>query len=181
MKRLVMIIALALTLAGCASTDYEAYLNAQQAAIRDAQAVQRPWFELEAFDDRPIMGLKAVRVWMPVQAPVIAQSRPNEWASVVGAGLNILGVVAGIKYSGEAASNLAREVGGAANHGYQFIQSPQANHTVGTGILGSGLYSGDNSGVLGSGAQSDSTHMPTIVTQPPPLVVEQPAPIIVQP
>jgi hypothetical protein len=188
MKRLAMIIILAFTLAGCASTDYKAYLTAQQAAIRDAQAAQRPLFELEGEPGQPITGLRAVRVYMPVQAPVIQQSRPSEWAAVLGNGLQILGVVAGIKYSGEAASNLAREVGGAANHGYQFVQSPQANQSVGTGILGTGIYTGELNGVLGSGARTDSTHAPTvvyqpdpaIVTQPTPVIVEQPAPIVVE-
>jgi hypothetical protein len=180
MKRGLTIIILALV-SGCASTDYEAYLNAQQAATRDAQAAQKPLVRIVARPGEAITGLSSIEVYTPVQAPVIQQARPNEWAGVIGTGIQVLGVVAGIKYSGEAASNLAREVGGAANHGYQFVQSPQPNQSVGTGILGSGLYSGDNSGVLGSGAQSDSTHVPTVVMQPAPLVVEQPAPIIVQP
>jgi hypothetical protein len=105
---------------------------------------------------------------MLVQPAVIQQARPSEWAGVLGNGLQVLGVVAGIKYAGEASANLAREVGGATNHGYQFIQAPQANQTVGTGVLG-------------SGSVSDATHAPTVVTQPAPVVVEQPTPVIVPP
>jgi uncharacterized lipoprotein YmbA len=158
-----------LLLSACASTDYESYLTAQQAVIASTQAAQRPLFELEAEPGQPITGLKAVRVFMPAQAPVLQQSRPSEWASVLGNGLQILGVVAGIKYQGEAAANLANAVGSAANHGYQFVQSPQANQSIG------------GNGIFGSGAMSDSTHVPTVVEQPSPIVVEQPAPVIVQP
>jgi hypothetical protein len=176
-----ILIVLALTLAGCASTDYKTYVDAQQATNRAAQAAQKPLVRIVAQPGEAITGLYSIEVHMPAQAPVIQQARPSEWAGVLGNAVNVLGVVAGIKYSGEAASNLAREVGGAANHGYQFVQSPQANQTVGNGILGSGFYSGENSGVIGSGAQSDSTHVPTVVTQPAPVIVTQPAPVIVQP
>jgi hypothetical protein len=168
-------------MAGCANTDYKAYLTAQQAAIRDAQVAQKPLFELEAEPGKSITGLKSVRVYMPVQAPVIQQSRPSEWAGVVGNGLQIAGTVLGIKFAGDAATNLAGAVGSAANHGYQYIQAPQPNQSVGSGFIGSGLYSGENSGVLGSGSQYDATHVPTVVTQPPPVIVTQPDPIIVQP
>ena len=126
MKRMTLPL-MCLLLSACASTDYEAYLSAQQSAIREAQTNQKPLFELEAEPGLPITGLRAVRVYMPVQAPVLQQSRPSEWAGVLGTGLQVLGVVAGIKYSGEAAANLAREVGGAASHGYQYVQSPQPN------------------------------------------------------
>jgi hypothetical protein len=179
MKRALILLAACLA-AGCASTDYRSYLAAQQAVIRDAQIAQKPLFELEAEPGQPITGLKAVRVFMPVQAPVIAQARPSEWAGVLGTGLQVLGVVAGIKYQGEAAANLATAVGGAANHGYQFVQSPQANQSVGTGFIGRGLYSDGNSGVIGAGTNSDSTHAPTVVTQPAPVVVSQPEPVIVE-
>jgi hypothetical protein len=168
-------------LAGCASADYEAYLAAQTAAIREAQAAQKPLFELESEPGQVITGLRAVRVYMPVQAPVLQQSRPSEWAGVLGQGLAIGGTVLGIKYAGEAAANLAREVGGAASAGYPYIQAPQANQSVGAGILGAGIYTGELHGVLGSGSRTDSTHAPTVVTQPPPLVVEQPPPVIVPP
>jgi hypothetical protein len=180
MKRLATIILLA-RVSGCASTDYESYLKAQSDAQAGAMAAQKPLVRIVARPGEAITGLSSIEVYTPVQAPVIQQARASEWAGVLGNAVNVLGVVAGIKYSGEAASNLAREVGGAANHGYQFVQSPQANQTVGNGILGSGFYSGENSGVIGSGAQNDSTHVPTVVTQPPPVIVTQPAPIIVQP
>jgi hypothetical protein len=49
---------LLLLLSGCASTDYKAYLAAQTAAIRDAQAAQRPLFELEGEPGQAITGLK---------------------------------------------------------------------------------------------------------------------------
>jgi hypothetical protein len=173
-------------LAGCASTDYKSYLSAQQAAIRDAQIAQKPLFELEAEPGQSITGLRAVRVYMPVQAPAIQQARTSEWAGVIGQGLTIGGTVLGIKYAGDAATNLAGAVGSAANHGYQYIQAPQANQTIGSGFIGSGLYSGENGGVLGSGSQVDTTHTPTIVEQPPPLVVDpvvvtQPPPIVITP
>jgi hypothetical protein len=170
-----------LALAGCASNPYGDYLRAQQAATQAAYAAQKPVFELEAMPGQPITGLKAIRVYAQVQAPVLQQARPSEWAGVIGQGLQVLGIVGGIKYSGEAAANLATAVGGAANHGYQFIQAPQANQSVGTGFIGRGLYVGENVGVIGSGAKTDNTHTPTVVGQPDPVIVAQPPPVIVNP
>ena len=178
MKRMTLLLS-SLLLSACASTDYQAYLAAQQEAIRAAQSAQKPLFELEAEPGQAITGLRAVRVYMPVQAPILQQARASEWAGVLGTGLQVLGVVAGIKYSGEATSNLATAVGGAANHGYQFVQSPQANQSVGAGILGTGIYTDELNGVLGSGTRSDSTHAPTVVTQPEPVIVTQPDPVVV--
>jgi hypothetical protein len=165
---------LCLLIPACASTDYNAYLKAQQAAFE----AQKPVFELEAMPGEAITGLKAIRVY--AQAPAVQQARPSEWAGVLGTGLQVLGIVGGIKYQGEAAANLATAVGGAANHGYRFIQAPQANQSVGTGFIGRGLYSDGNSGVIGGGANSDSTHAPVVVSQPAPVVVEQPRPVVVE-
>jgi hypothetical protein len=170
----------ALALVGCASGDYRQYVAAQNAAVAQAYANQRPLFKLTAQPGQAITGVASIEVNLPVQAPTLQQARPNEWAGVLGSGINVAGAVLGIKYAGDAATNLATAVGGAANHGYQYVQAPQPNQTVGTGFIGN-LYSDGNSGVIGSGVKSDATHTPTVVEQAPPIVVTQPPPLVVDP
>ncbi|MDR3351733.1 MAG: hypothetical protein LBO00_01690 [Zoogloeaceae bacterium] len=178
--RYLSILPLAL-LAGCAGNrDYANYVAAQQAALQTVQAARKPLVRLEAEPGAAITGLRSLEVYMPEQTPIVQQARPSEWAGVIGTGLQVLGVVAGIKYNGEAAANLATAVGSAANAGYKYIQAPQANQTVGQGTLGSGIYVTENGGVLGSGTKTDTTHTPTVVEQAAPVVVEQAPPVIVQ-
>ena len=130
MKRL-MLLPLVL-LAGCASGDYERYVSAQSEANRQAMEGQRPLLRLTAQPGQPITGLASVEVYAPTQAPVIQQSRPNEWAAVVGQGIGVIGTVAGIKAAGDAAIGLADSVGKSSMAGYPYIQTPQANVTTTT-------------------------------------------------
>lgn len=184
--KITLAIAAAVLLSACASGgDYKAYLAAHSEAQRLTAETQKPLVELTAHTGQPITGLAGLRVYMPTQAPVVQQARPNEWAAVVGQGLSIVGTVGGIVAAGRAASSLADSVGNAATAGYGYIQAPAANVTTTTTSTHSvGAYSGENSGNSGriaGSSMSDSTSSPTVVTQPPPVVVTQPAPVIVQP
>jgi hypothetical protein len=107
MKRLSMIMVLALV-SGCASTDYEAYLKAQSDAQAGAMAAQKPLVRIVARPGEAITGLSSIEVYTPVQAPVIQQARPSEWAGVLGNAVNVLGVVAGIKGASNNPGNLNR-------------------------------------------------------------------------
>jgi hypothetical protein len=195
----IAIFGVVLSLVGCASPGYNEYLQAQLEAMRSSQANQRPLVEIEAMPGQDIKGLKSVRVYTPQAIPQLQQSRPNEWAGVLQSAINVGGTVLGIKFAGDAASNLAKEVGSAANHGYSFVQGQQPNITLsGTGNIGSGAYTDNNlsgsgtigggsfqglsgQGLIGDGYYSNSTATPTIVTQPTPVIVNQPPPIIVDP
>lgn len=194
---------------GCSTTgDYKAYLQAQAEANRQAAEGQKPLVELTAQPGQAITGLASLKVYTPTAAPVIQQSRPNEWAGVVGQGLAITGTVLGIQAAGKAAIGLADSVGKAGTAGYQFIQAPQANQTIsGAGVIGAGTYSttsssqtlsgtgalggnytptttsttstvGDNSG-SNSGNSGRLAGGDVIDNTATPTVVTQPAPVIV--
>lgn len=182
MKRM-LAIAAAVLMSACASGgDYKAYLAAHAEAQRLTADTQKPLVELTAHPGQPITGLAGLRVYMPTQAPVVQQARPNEWAAVVGQGLSIVGTVGSIVAAGRAASNLADSVGNASTAGYGYIQAPAANVTTTTTTHSIGDYSGanaGNSGRIAGTSMTDSTSTPTVVTQPPPVVVTQPAPVIV--
>ena len=148
-------IAIALSLAGCATSDgYQRYLQAQSAAIK----AQKPMLEIIAQKDQPITGLASIRVYGPGMS--IQQERPSEWAQVATSGLQVLGVVGGIVAAGQASANLVESVGGLG--------------------ISSSVTNTDNHSITNSYNQ-DSTHAPTVVTQPTPLVITQPAPLVVVP
>ena len=131
MKALLSVVLVSL-LTGCASGDYERYVSAQSEANRQAMEGQKPLLRLVAQPGQAITGLASLEVYAPTQTTVIQQSRPNEWAGVVGQGISVLGTVAGIKAAGDAASNLAESVGKYSTTGYQYIQTPQANVSTST-------------------------------------------------
>ena len=168
MKLLLLSISV-LTITGCATHTDQSYINAQLDSQRLAYEAQKPLVEIIAQPGQQVTGLGGIRVYMPVQAQQIQQSRPNEWAGVAGQALGVVGTVGGIYYAGRAAVNLANTVGANNAAIASQIQAPGAttNNTLsGTGTLGSGAY-----GV-------DTTHAPTVITTPNPLVVN---PVVVQP
>lgn len=154
--------------AGCASTDYGAYLKAQSEAQANALAAQKPLVRITAQPGQPITGLASIEVYTPAQAPVIQQSRPSEWAGVANTALSVAGTVWGIRAAGDAASSLADAVGRHSTAGYPYIQAPQS--IGGDGVIGGGSYQ-----------TLDTTHAPTVVDQPAPVIVTQPDPVIVTP
>lgn len=125
MKTIIVLLVALLT--GCASGDYGEYVKAQSDANRLAVESQKPMVRLTAQPGQPITGLASLEVYAPTSAPVIQQSRPNEWAGVLGQGISVVGSVLGIKYAGEAATSLADSVGRSSNAGYQYIQAPAEN------------------------------------------------------
>ena len=200
----IIVLLVAVSIAGCAGGDYGQYVKAQSEANRLAVETQKPLVRITAQPGQAITGLAGLEVYMPTSAPMIQQARPNEWAGVLGHGIGVAGSVLGIKYAGEAATSLADSVGRSSNAGYQYIQAPAANvstvttttdssnravttdssnHAVTTSTTSSvGDNSGSNSGNSGriAGADlSDSTSVPTVVTQPEPVVVTQPEPVVV--
>lgn len=173
-------------LTGCASSnEYKQYLAAQSDAHRLSIEAQKPLVRLTAHAGQQITGLASLEVYMPATAPAVQQARPSEWASIIGQGLSIAGTVGGLYLGGRASADLARAVGASSTAGYQWLQAPAAtvttlNTTTTTSTVGanSGSNSG-NSGRIAAGDISDSTHTPTVVTQPAPVIVTQPAPVIV--
>ena len=194
----ILVLLVALFIAGCASSgDYTKYVAAQQEANRQAVDAQKPLVRLTAQPGQAITGLASLEVYTPTAAPVIQQARPNEWVGIMGQGLSILGTVASLKVSGDAAIGLADSVGKWSSSGYSSVQAPAANistvttntdasnRSTTTGAVSTvGDNSGSNSGNSGRIAgttMSDSTSTPTVVTQPAPVVVTQPAPVVAQP
>ena len=173
----IILMMLALVLAGCASTDFRDYLTAQHAANELAMKEQKPLFRLTAQDGQSITGLKSIEVFTPQAPAQIQQARPNEWAGVLNNAISVAGGVGQVIATGRAAVGIADSVGKAATAGYGFIQSPGAVTTTTIGA-NSGANSG-NSGRLAGGDVTDSTHAPTVVEQPAPVVVTQPQPVIV--
>ena len=98
MKTLIMVcgIAALLMLNGCASSDYGEYVKAQSDANRLAVESQKPMVRITAQPGQPITGLASLEAYAPTAAPVIQQSRPNEWAGVLGHGIGVAGSVLGI-------------------------------------------------------------------------------------
>jgi len=148
-----------LILAGCASPGYKDYLTAQADANRHALEGQKPLVKLVAQPGQPITGLASLEVYAPQSAPVIQQSRPNEWATVMQTGFSVLGTLGGIKLGGDAAIGLAGEIRQAGTHGYSYIQNPltQPPPVIVT------------------------QPAPTVVTAPDPVIVKAPDPVIVNP
>ena len=178
----ILIALIILALSGCASQDYAQYVAAQSEANRIHVDTQKPLVRITAQPGMAITGLAGLEVYMPGAAPVIQQSRPSEWAGVVGQALGVVGAVGGIYAGGKAAEGLL-------NSASKFIQ-PSANvstvsNTTGpvtTSTVGanSGANSG-NSGRLAGTTMTDATSAPTVVTQPDPVIVTQPAPIVINP
>ncbi|GHU34891.1 hypothetical protein AGMMS50256_29210 [Betaproteobacteria bacterium] len=177
----------ALTLSGCASTDYNQYVQAQQQAFSEAQANQKPLLKIVALPGQSI-NLQSIEVNLPVNPPQIQQARPNEWAPVLGQGLQVVGTVLGIKYAVDGAVRLSDSAGRNAAAGYPYVQAPaaaQANITntstsfTNTETTSTQSIGGD--GVLGNGVYGrlDATSAPTVVTQPSPVIVPPADPVIV--
>jgi hypothetical protein len=147
---------LALSLAGCASSDgYQRYLQAQSAAIK----AQKPMLRITAEKGQAITGLASIEVYGPGMS--IQQEKDNEWARVVTSGLQVVGIVGGIVAAGNASANLVDSVGGL---GISSSVINTDNRTVDTHAITDSY---------------NATATPTVVTSPAPVVVNQPAPVIV--
>ena len=127
MKTLITML-VTLFIAGCATSgDYRQYVAAQAEANKLAADTQKPLVRITAQPGQAITGLASLEVYTPTAAPVIQQARPNEWVGVLGQGLGIIGTVASLKVSGDAAIGLADSVGKWSAAGYSSVQAPAAN------------------------------------------------------
>lgn len=155
-------------LTGCASN--KEFLQTQLDAQKMASEHQKPLVEITAQPGQQITSLSGIKVYMPNQQPQIRQAT-NEWAAVVSQGLGVVGTLGGIKFAGDAAVGLSNSIGKYNSEISGRVQAPGVvttnTMTSSTGVLGSGTYG------------LDSTHTPTVVTQPTPVIVTQPESVIV--
>lgn len=172
MKRIFIMI-MVWILAGCATTDldknYEKYLDTQ---AKLASKPQQPLLRIKAQPGATVQmsGVDEFVVYAPETNTAATQVQQyaaprNDTAEVIKAAFGVVGTVGSIYAVGNATKNLATAVGSSANHGYQYIQAPQANQTIsGSGVIGSGTFNTtattstlSGTGVLGSGALLSGT------------------------
>lgn len=167
----------AVAITGCASQDYAQYTQARAAEARArAEADVARYNALariaetgsDAARVAAVMSLQAAgngqNVTTPTAAPRSAADTALGWASVLVPGLTQMHAATQATRLGLRQSDNAAAVATSTNATMLglggLIQAPGATTTY------------DNS-------FNDSTHAPTVVTQPPPLVVVQPEPIVV--
>ena len=165
---------ISLSVVGCAGTpkmdpNYIAYIEAQR-AMNEARFAQQkqPLFKMRAISGQTIelKGVDEFVIFAPENGgngtPVAGVQQyvapRNHTAEVIKAGLGLIGQVGSIIAVGKSVENLADSVGASSTRGYQYVQSPQPNMTIGgDGVIGTGSYStstlgGD--GVIGTGTFS---------------------------
>ena len=99
---------------------------------------------------------------MPVAVQQILQARPNEWIGVLCQGISVLGALAGLRVSGDAAIGLANSVGSASTRGYANAQAPQAN--VSTVTTTDASNRSTTTGAVTTDASNRSTTMGAVTT-----------------
>ena len=160
-------------LGGCASTEldknYAKYLDTQAAM---ANRPQQPLLRIKAQPGATVQmsGVDEFVVYAPeANQPTAAVQQyvtpRNDTTEVIKSAFGVVGTVGSIVAVGQATKGLANAVGSSANHGYQYVQSPQPNQTIsGSGVIGSGTYNTTTStstlggsGVIGSGSLLSGT------------------------
>ncbi|AUN95866.1 hypothetical protein [Pseudazoarcus pumilus] len=154
MKAIIVSLCAAMLAACSNSGDFRSYIEAQERLSTLAVQNRKPLVEITAHEGQAITGLQSLKVYAPdaASAPQVQQARPNEWASVADRALGVVGQGLGLKLGGAAAIGIAREVGKAANHGYDYVNPPT-------------VIAPD----------------PVVVPPPDPVIVPTPDPIIVPP
>ena len=171
MKLIAPIIAV-LSLTGCATAEYAAYADIHKAQAASQTARYQALADIAKQGDTAakvaaVMSLQmgAVQNQPQVAAPKSFGDHLLQWTSVLLPTATQIYSVGKQAQVGIAQSNNAREIGISTNAAFVGlagrIQAPAANVTTTTTT------------------NTDSTHAPTVVTQPAPLVVNQPAPIVV--
>jgi len=162
----------ALSLTGCATGQYQAYADAHKAQAAAQTARYQALADIAKMGDTTakvaaVMSLQmgAVQNQPQVAAPKTFGDHLLQWTSVLLPTATQIYSVGKQAQVGIAQSNNAREIGISTNAAFVGlagkIQAPGAITTTTT--------------------NTDSTHAPTVVTQPAPLVVTQPTPVIVRP
>jgi hypothetical protein len=165
-KTVVSIVTLSIGVSGCSVTpkkadpNYALFVDAQKSAA--ASYVQNPLLRMKALPGQTITlsGVEEFVVFSPevgnrqgnntIQQYVTPR---NDFVELGKAALGVIGTVGGIVAVGNATKGLASAVGASANHGYQYVQVPQPNMTIGgNGTIGSGSYTAStigNDGAIG--------------------------------
>lgn len=181
MKALAVVL-LAMAMAGCAGDGaLKAQLAGAQIEIAKSKAQVRAKPVLDA-EIPTANGIMKIVVHSPPSGndDAVLRMPDDPWARVAGQGVEVLGTVLGIREGGRAAIRLTSEVGKAANHGYQYVQSPGAVTTTTTNTTTTSSTDShavdshntvDSHDISGSYNPVDNTGTPTVVYQPAPVVV----------
>jgi hypothetical protein len=177
---LVLALGIAPIMTGCSSTpdkvdpNYAMFVTAQKDIALNKP--QTPLFRIKAQPGQQIKmdGVDELVVFAPEsnqQKSVVQQyvAPRSEAAEVAKAALNVIGSVGGVIAVGNATTNLAKAVGSASNHGYQYVQAPQANMSIGgDGVIGDGSFTSTSNSLTGTGAvggaYTDSHNVSTTTT-----------------
>jgi hypothetical protein len=174
--KLIAIILCALSLTGCATAEYQAYADIHKAQAASQTARYQALADIAKQGDTAakvaaVMSLQmgAVQNQPQVAAPKSFGDHLLQWTSVLLPTATQIYSVSKQAQVGIAQSNNATTLGVSTNAAFVGlagkIQAPAANVTT--------------TNTTTTTTNTDSTHAPTVVTQPAPLVVTQPAPIIV--
>jgi uncharacterized lipoprotein NlpE involved in copper resistance len=177
--KLVAIIFTALALTGCANTSqYQAYAEAHKAQAAAQSARYQALADIAKMGDTTakvaaVISLQAGgQNQAQIATPRSAGDQALQWASVLVPAVSQAYMIGQNVKLGMRQSDNATALGVSTNGAFvgiaDKIQAPAANITTTTTTT-------DNS------VRTDSTHTPTVVSQPEPLVITQPAPIIVTP
>ena len=162
----------ALSLTGCASTEYAAYVEAHKAQAASNTARYQALADIAKQGDTAAKVAAVMSLQMgagPAQtniaAPVSTGDRILQWTATLLPSITQIYSVGKQASVGITQSNNARDLGISTNGAFVGIagkiQAPGAITTTTT--------------------NTDSTHAPAIVTQPAPLVITQPAPVVLRP
>jgi hypothetical protein len=171
MKTIITILC-ALSLTGCATSEYAAYADIHKAQAAAQTARYQALADIAKQGDTTAkvaavmsLQLQGAQGQSNVAAPKSFGDQVLQWTSVLLPSVTQIYSVGKQAQIGIAQSNNARELGVSTNAAFVGlagkIQAPGAVTTTTT--------------------NTDSTHAPTIVTQPAPLVVTQPTPVILRP
>jgi hypothetical protein len=174
--KLIVVTLCALTLTGCATNEYAAYADIHKAQAASQTARYQALADIAKQGDTAakvaaVMSLQmsAMQNQPQVAAPKSFGDQLLQWTSVLLPTATQIYSVGKQAQIGIAQSNNARELGVSTNAAFVGIagkiQAPAAN--VATTTTNTTTTS------------TDSTHAPTVVTQPAPITITQPAPIVV--
>ena len=170
MKRLALLTPILMV--GCTTVpdkidpNYALYVtSSKEVAVAVANKRQEPLFTMKGVPGQTIKleGVSELTIYMPEvggnkNTAAIAPYVPpkNEAVEMVKAIGGIVTPIGAILATGKATKDLANAVSTGANHGYQYVQSPQPNMTIGgNGVIGDGTYTATDiagNGVVGDGA-----------------------------
>ena len=174
--RLAVIALAALALTGCASTDYAAYAEAQASiASAKAEADKARYHALAHIaqtggDAAKVAAVMSLQFGAPQSSSAVAAPRPAgdtllQWASIL---------VPAATQAYAIGKNATVQIEAGRNAAATAQSTNQAFVDIAGQIQAPGAVTTTN-----TTTSTDSTHAPTVVTQPAPVIVQQPAPVIV--